>query len=132
MSVDTFDPTAIPQALAAADVQSLLDAAARLDAPDFGLSTHEVTRLGRLARTDAADWPTATQALTNDELEALIRLLVLAEARLPGWESGAKSPVIPLARHLKGRSAWPEALTAWIKGNSRNRFLPHGSLLDRL
>lgn len=132
MSVDTFDPAASPQALSDADVETLLAAAARLEAPQYGFSAHEVARLGRLARTDAADWAAATQELSDDQLEALIRLLVLAEAALVGWESGAKSPVIVLARGLKARGAWPEGLTSWIKSNSRNRFLPHGSLLDRL
>ncbi|MFK7915957.1 MAG: hypothetical protein AB8B93_18735 [Pseudomonadales bacterium] len=132
MSVDTFDPTASPQSLTDADVQTLLAGAGQLETPQFGFSTHEIARLGRLASTDAADWAAATATLTDTQLEALIRLLVLAEAALPGWESGAKSPVIVLARGLKSRSAWPDALTAWIRGNSRNRFLPHGSLMDRL
>lgn len=132
MSVEPFDPKAEPQTLTPADMQTLLDAAERLDETSFGLSDHEVARLARLVRTDGADWPGAAATLSDEQLETLIRLLVLAEAALPGWDSGAKSPVIALARALKAGSGWPDHLTPWIKSNSRNRFLPHGSLLDRL
>jgi hypothetical protein len=40
--------------------------------------------------------------------------------------------VIPLARLLKSRGDYPEDLTAWIRAHTGNRFLPYGSLLDRL
>lgn len=140
MTVGTFDPgsgaadpgdgTAGP--LSPADLSTLLAASRDLDRAKFGLSDHEIARLGRLARTDGADWAAATDALGDDEIEALIRLLVLAEARLPEFESGDRSPVVPLARLLRGRGAYPAELTSWIRAHSNNRFLPHGSLMDRL
>ncbi|MGI9328029.1 MAG: hypothetical protein ACR2PZ_22605 [Pseudomonadales bacterium] len=132
MSVDTFDPSALPQSLTEADLAVLLRAAEDLEATQFGLSDHEVARLGRLVRQDGADWQLASKDLSNVDLIALIRLLVLAEGQLSGWESGAKSPVIVLAGRLKDAKAYPAELTAWIKANSENRFLPYGSLLDRL
>jgi hypothetical protein len=51
---------------------------------------------------------------------------------LLGFETGPKSPVIALARALRKRGEYPDDLTAWIKVNTDNRFLPHGSLMDRL
>ena len=60
------------------------------------------------------------------------RALTLAEETIPGCEGGAKSPVIALARLLRSRGDYPHDLTPWIKRVSSNRFLPYGSLLDRL
>jgi len=51
---------------------------------------------------------------------------------LPGFELGARSPVIALVRLLKQRGEYPDDLTGWVKANTDNRFLPYGSLLDRL
>ncbi len=61
-----------------------------------------------------------------------LRALVLAEAAMPGGDSGARSPAIDIARLLRGRGDYPADLTAWIRSVSSNRYLPYGSLLDRL
>ena len=132
MSVGDWDPGSNAQ-LDAAQVERLLAAAEQLDAPDFGLSADEVASLAPLARTDgAADWRGVAEGLQDAPIERLIRLLTLAEGRFPAWESGARSPVIALVAVLKARGSFDPALTRWIKANSENRFLPHGSLLDRL
>ena len=60
------------------------------------------------------------------------RVLTLAEETIPGCDAGPKSPVIVLARLLRERGDYPDQLTTWIKSVSSNRFLPYGSLLDRL
>ena len=60
------------------------------------------------------------------------RALTLAGETVPGCEVGAKSPVIALARLLRTRGDYPDDLTPWIKRVSTNRFLPYGSLMDRL
>ena len=60
------------------------------------------------------------------------RALTLAEETIPGCEAGAKSPVIALARMLRARGDYPRGLTPWIRRFSSNRFLPYGSLMDRL
>ena len=65
------------------------------------------------------------------QLLALIRFYTLAES-LPGWEAGARSPVIPMVAELKKRGEYPADLGVWIKERTDNRFLPYGSLLDRL
>ena len=72
-------------------------------------------------------------ALDAEELEALARLFTVIEQQ-PGFEAGAKSPVIALCRRLRRHldaDAFAE-LVRWIRAHSDNRFLPHGSLQDRL
>jgi len=72
-------------------------------------------------------------ALATEELDALARLFTVIEQQ-PGFEAGAKSPVIALARRLRNQidaDAFAE-LVRWIRAHSDNRFLPHGSLQDRL
>jgi len=132
LSVERFDPGALALTLNANVLDELLRAAGELDAERFGLSADRVSALSGIARhDDKTDWVGAAASLDSGDLVALIRLFTLAE-RLPGWESGARSPVIPLARLLKSRGDYPEDLTAWIRAHTSNRFLPYGSLLDRL
>lgn len=132
MSVEPFDPGATALRLDATVVEELLTAAGQLQATDFGLARDRIASLAVVARHDGAvDWRAAAEGLSSGQLLALLRLFTLAE-RLPGWESGARSPVIVLAAVLKQRGDYPEDLTAWIKANTDNRFLPYGSLMDRL
>lgn len=132
MSVEPFDPGALTLTLGKEALDELLVAAADLQAPDFGLEKPRVAALAGIARHESAcDWVAAAQSLASDDLLALIHFFTLAES-LPGWEAGARSPVIRLAAELKKRDEYPAQLTAWIKSHSDNRFLPYGSLLDRL
>ncbi len=132
MSVEPFDPSALALKLDADVLEELASAATKLDETDFGLARERVSALAAVARQDAkSDWQAAAGELDSDRLIALIRLYTLAE-RLPGWEAGPRSPVIPLAAELKKRGDYPDDLTAWIKANTDNRFLPYGSLMDRL
>lgn len=132
MSVEPFDPGALALTLDSKVIEELLRAAGCLEKEHFGLSRDRVAALSGLARHDGkADWQAAAATLDSKALLALIRFFTLAE-QLPGWESGARSPVIPLARALKARGDYPDDLTAWIKAHTDNRFLPYGSLLDRL
>ena len=130
MSIGTWNPDERNE-LDMAALTELLAAAAQLDAPDFGLDADQIGTLSAFARVSDA-WQSAIEDLDDADLVALIRLYTLAEARFPSWEGGAKSPVIAMARALKARSAYPDDLTAWIKANSDNRFLPYGNLMDRL
>ena len=77
-------------------------------------------------------WAAAAATLTDADLVALTRVFAKGEKEVAGWEAGAKSPVIPMVRELKKRGTYPAELTGWIKTNSENRYLPHGSLMDRL
>jgi hypothetical protein len=134
MSVESWDPGAGIARLDRAAVDTLIDAASRLEEDRFGLDAAAAGDLARVARHDGAacDWAAVARDLDDATLEALIRLFTLAEGRLSGWEAGDASPVIPLARELKDRGRYPAELTAWIKANTSNRFLPYGNLMDRL
>ena len=132
MAVDGFDPSLLKTGLTDDVMEQFLAAAARIEDAQFGLDELAIKRLGPLARADAGDWSAAAGGLEVEQIIALVRLFTLAEERLTGWESAARSPVIPLVRELKVRDAFPAELTGWIKANTSNRFLPHGSLMDRL
>jgi hypothetical protein len=132
LSVESFNPGANTLKLDPEVVEELLAAARLLAEENFGLSRERIAALAAVARHEAGcDWVAAAAVLDDADIVDLVRLFALAE-RLPGWESGARSPVIPLARELKKREAYPGDLTAWIKSNTDNRFLPYGSLMDRL
>lgn len=132
MAVGSWDPNAQATELTPSVLGELLAAAQRLDTADFGLAAADAQRLAGLARSDGADWDAAASGLNDAQLTALIRFFTLAEQRFPSWKAGPRSPVIPLARALRRRGAWPEDLIAWIKRHTDNRFLPYGSLADRL
>ncbi len=132
MSVESWDPKAAKTKLSDKEIDKFLAAAANLDEAEFGLAASDVEALAPLSRHELADWAATGAALDDLEVVALIKLFTLAEAEFALWEAGAKSPVIPLAAALKKRGAYPDDLTAWIKAHTDNRFLPYGSLLDRL
>jgi hypothetical protein len=136
MTVESWDPNSA-NVLTAIRLGRLLEAARSLDQPDFGLDVEQARALAPVVRQargskPGVDWAAAAEPLEDDDIVALIRLFTLAEPRLPGWESGDASPVVPLTALLKRRGAYPADLTAWIKANTDNRFLPHGNLMDRL
>lgn len=90
------------------------------------------SRLREVAQGSAGEWSGFFADQSSPRLIAWLRVLTLAEEAIPGCETGAKSPVIVLARLLRERGDYPEELTPWIKSVSTNRFLPYGSLMDRL
>lgn len=132
MTVDSFDPGLLHAKITPGVVARLIAAAAQLDAPDFGLDASEVQAVTGIARQGEVDWTEAVADLDDDAIIALIRVFTRGERDIPGWEAGAKSPVIPMVRELKRRGRFDAFLMVWIKANTTNRFLPHGSLLDRL
>lgn len=97
------------------DISALLDAS-------------QISQGAVLMTLDPASWK-CVRDWEDDSLEALIRFFTLAEMQLPGWRGGNKSPVIALVKLLKNRDAFPTELRRWIKANTDNRFLPHGSAL---
>ena len=132
MAVEGWEPPA-STGLGEETVAQFVAASAQLEAPEFGLAADAVAQLAAFARqSPSMDWAGAVAGLTSGEVVSLIRLFTLAEGRFATWEAGANSPVIVLAKLLKERDAYPVDLTGWIKANSENRFLPYGSLLDRL
>jgi hypothetical protein len=136
MTVESWDPSG-SGVLTPPRLAHLLEAARSLEQPDFGLDAEQARALAPVVRQarrakPGVDWSAAAESLGDDDVVALIRLFTLAEPRLPGWESGDASPVVPLTALLKRRGTYPADLTAWIKANTDNRFLPHGNLMDRL
>jgi len=133
MAVDSFDPASMRTHIITPELLAELVALAdRLAEPHLGLDISAARRTAVVARQGSVDWAAAASRLVEDDLQALIRVFTKGEKEIPGWEAGAKSPVIPLVRELKKRGAFTAELSSWIKANSDNRFLPHGSLMDRL
>lgn len=84
--------------------------------------------LAGLMLIEHSAWMEAAENRTDDDLRHLIRFFAVAE-NLPGWEAGAKSPVIPLAKALRKRGArLDKAFLQWLREVSDNRFLPYGPL----
>lgn len=92
------------------------------------LSSDDQQRLSGLMKLDHAQWRCAAEPLADADLLHLIRFFAVAE-NLPGWEAGAKSPVIPLARLLRERGArLDKSLLQWLRSVNDNRYLPYGPL----
>jgi len=92
------------------------------DLEKVGLNSQQaVMRLGHQAWQLAEDRSVA-------ELDHLIRIFTLIEA-IPGWDAGAKSPVIAFVKILKSKGQFKPDLRKWIKSNTDNRYLPYGSAL---
>ena len=124
------DSTAIP--LERALLERLATCASHLDDAALGLEPDEVVRYAALMRHPREQWAAALASIDAATIERLIVFFTVAEDKLPNWEGGAHSPVIALAAELRARGAYPKPLTAWIRANSQNKFLPWGSLADRL
>ena len=103
-----------------------------LDAAAEDLAAADAVSLRQVVSAGADDWARLFDGQDSERLIAWLRTLVLAEESIPGCDAGAKSPAIHIARRLRERGDYPPDLTAWIKSASRNRFLPYGSLMDRL
>ncbi|MEC8075660.1 MAG: hypothetical protein VX122_05860 [Pseudomonadota bacterium] len=136
MSVNSFDPQQFDPSQASAELgnalveQAISAAHAQDEGAQLCLTTDEVAAL--VPAITHAGWSTVAQDLSTQDLVALIRLFTLGEGQFSSWQAGAKSAVIKLVRVMKARKEMAPELTAWIKTNSDNRFLPHGDLMDRL
>ena len=123
-----------PDEPALADVhRKILDAASKaLGEPQLGLSAEQQNSIRQAVRASAESWRDFAQERSSAEITNWIRALTRAEMMLSGFELGARSPVIALIRLLKQRGEYPDDLTEWVKEHTDNRFLPYGSLSDRL
>ena len=100
--------------------------------PADAMSEDEVRGLAPLMRLAASDWVPLLSTLDDALLVDLVRFFTVAEMKLVGWEGGDRSPVIAIVKVLRERKCYPPELTRWIKDRTDNRYLPYGSLLDRL
>ncbi len=128
MTVNSFDPSAEKAPIPPELPGRLLALNTSSDALE--LSDHDAMEFGKYATHP--QWAEAAEKFGDDEVVRLIRVFTLGEMRYAGWQAGDKSPVIALVRILKEREAYTKELGAWIKSHTTNRYLPHGSLLDRL
>lgn len=106
--------------LFAAGLSGAVDAG-MLDAAELADQTWVMT-VGPTAWGEAA-------SQDSDTIISLVRLFTLVEEQVSGWEAGNKSPVIQLVKVLKARGDFEAELRKWIKANTKNRYLPHGSAL---
>ncbi len=133
MSTGTWDPSlasATPEILTPALLQRLAAASRdeRLDDLESVLTEDERQSLAGLMQLDHAQWHGAAGELPDDEILHLLRFFAVAE-NLPGWEAGANSPVIPLAKILRGRGRRLDRdLLLWLREVNENRYLPYGPL----
>ena len=130
MSVELWDPDGDKHSGTAVDAEMIdsflvLSSTGSFSPEDLekaGVATQQaVMKLG----VDA--WQVAEDCSVAD-LNHLIRVFTLIEV-LPGWDAGAKSPVIALVKILKARGKFDPDLRKWIKSNTDNRYLPYGSAL---
>ena len=134
MSLGSWDPK-----IAAADDALLLQPALLRRLIDFDradqlaqleqlLSDEDKQRLAGLMKIDHHSWRSAAEPLPDDDLLHLIRFFGAAE-NLAGWEAGADSPVIPLAKILRRRGTrLDKTLLQWLRDINDNRYLPYGPL----
>lgn len=134
MSIGSWDPAADAAAHSVTidpDTLQKLIAFSRdnqLDALDSLIDGAQSQALAGLMKIDHDQWLAAAEAMSNDDVLHLLRFFAVAE-NLPGWEAGAESPVIPLARTLRRRGQKLEKdLLRWLREVSENRYLPYGPL----
>lgn len=134
MSLGSWDPDADQAAQNLQIESSTLDRfiglseAQQLEKLEEHLTGTDSQKLSGLMQLDSAAWLSAAQPLSDQDVLHLVRFFTVAE-NLPGWESGANSPVIPLAKTLRKRGVkLDKDLLRWIRSVSDNRYLPYGAL----
>lgn len=133
MSVGAWEPEKQPQGSASEEINRDLllrfIAAAQSPSPLQESLQQQDQQASQLMRLPAQRWLEESGNWNDEQLWQLIRFFTLAEMQLPGWDAGAESPVIPLAKALRQRKApLNRDQLLWIKQNSDNRYLPYGPL----
>ncbi len=134
MSVGAWEPEKQPQQGSASeeisrDLLLRFIAAAQSPFPLQESLQQQDQQASLLMRLPAQRWLEESENWDGEQLWQLIRFFTLAEMQLPGWDAGAESPVIPLAKALRQRKApLGREQLLWIKQNSDNRYLPYGPL----
>jgi len=100
----------------------------QLDQLEDLLSNEEQQKFAPLMQTQHEHWQVLADSLEDEDIRHLIRFFSVAE-NIPGWEAGAKSPVIPLAKCLRVRgNRLDKPFLLWLRQVSENRYLPYGPL----
>ena len=121
-----------PATTLGAEHARVLDAAAEQGADTLAVDAAAATSLRQVMFAADEQHAALFEPQGSERLVAWLKALVLAEEVVPGCNAGARSPAIRIARLLRARGDYPPTLTPWISAHSSNRFLPYGSLLDRL
>ncbi|WP_299580258.1 hypothetical protein [uncultured Microbulbifer sp.] len=109
-------------------LQRLISAALSDNALSGALKEEDLNS-SQLIRLPAQQWLEESQHWNNEQLWQLIRFFTIAEMELPGWDAGAESAVIPLAKELRKRKApLQREQLLWLRQHSNNRYLPYGPL----
>ncbi len=111
--------------------EALLRVADGVLAERFSVEGDDLERVRQVMTATKSAIATFIDGVDSETLIQWVRVATRAEV-IPGCDVGAKSPVIAMARLLRERGDYPDTLTAWIRSQSNNRFLPYGSLMDRL
>lgn len=127
MPVGTFDPNDTQNQFDAMLARELIDL---FDGEEITLGKAGELRYAILARHEG--WSEGVAQFLDEELISLAKIFTLLERQYATFSAGADSPVIAIVRALKERGVWSKGLTQWVKAHTDNRFLPHGSLMDRL
>ncbi|CAA0123798.1 Uncharacterised protein [Halioglobus japonicus] len=134
MTLGTWDPKIAPADSDLLLTSALLNRLIAFDKEDSLsqleqlLSDEDKQRLAGLMKIDHTAWRAAAEDLTEADLIHLIRFFAVAE-NLPGWEAGADSPVIVLAKQLRQRGVrLDKSLLQWLRDVNENRYLPYGPL----
>ena len=125
-----WDPKSLHLSTMHVDVLDVLTKT--LEAEQFSMTDQQRDLLRPVIGIDSDGWYEFSKSFPAERLVNWIKVLVLGSSRYTDLESGAKSPVIPLIKILRERGQYDPALTTWIKAHSTNKFLPYGSLADRL
>ena len=129
-SVESWDPSA--KVLTPRHRDILNHAASQLDAAAIDLTDDDQALLRPVMNFDAGSWRSFVESESDITLVHWAKVLTIIERDMNGFDAGSRSPVLVLVKTLKARNALPTELFAWIKVHTRNRFLPYGSLSDRL
>lgn len=134
MSLDSWDPDSELQSrsleLGQAPLARLISYSReeRLSELAELISPEESQVLAGLMHIEHTAWQSAAEDMGDEDLLHLIRFFAAAE-NLSGWEAGPRSPVIPLAKTLRGRGVRLEReLLRWLREINENRYLPYGPL----
>lgn len=132
MSLGSWDPTAGSEEsdlqLTDALLSRLIDYSQQDQLDNIATLLEDSLSLARIMQIEHTRWQQAAESLDAEQIVHLIRFLAVAE-NLPGWEAGASSPVIPLAKVLRkqGRRL-DKPFLQWLREVNENRFLPYGPL----
>ena len=127
MSIDVWEPK--KKSLVSRNLLYQISDAFRINRLDSDFFSEDFIKDNADLMQQAQESFDIVNSFPDDVIIDLIKFFTVAEMTYSGWKAGKKSPVIYLVKILKGRAVFCNELRKWIKNNSDNRYLPHGSVL---